>query len=493
MTIASDVSSHSGVAPQRASAWPLVIGLIVYAQLLFSGTRLLKDGDTYWHIAVGRFIIEHHAIPFHDPFSYTMAGTLWSSHEWLSEIALAFVYDAMGWRGVIMLTALCAAIAFAVLTHTLLRFLEPIYAILAVIAALPMAHLLARPHSLALPLLTLWVAGLVVARVQDRAPSKWLLPVMVLWANLHGGFTLGLVLAALFAGEAVLDAPAGTRRTVILQWGAFGALSLLASMATADGPSGLNFTAHVVSSGVSMRWIDEWQSLNFQSFQPMELWLFGALFAGLSLGIRLPWTRVAMLLMFIHLGLAHARFVELTGVLGPLIIAAPLGSELRRLALGTSLGLRAGAASIPASATATAALALAALAITYVSATDPLQRTDDRATPASALAAVKELHLRGNVFNAYQFGGYLIFQGIPLFIDSRSDMYGDKFLKSFIDATLLDDQALPVLLERYDIGWTVFPADNHAVSVLDHMAGWKRVYTDDTAVVHVRTAAAGQP
>jgi hypothetical protein len=315
---------------------------------------------------------------------------------------------------------------------------------------------------------------------------------MVLWANLHSGFTLGLVLAALFAAEALLNAPSGTRRTVILHWGTFGALSLLASMATADGPSGLYFTAHVVSAGVTMRWIEEWQSLNFQSFQPMELWLLGALFGGLSLGIRLPWTRVALLLMLIHLGLAHARFVELTGVLGPLIVAAPLGRELRRLALSASLGLRAGAASIPGSTTVMAGLALAALAITSVSVIDPLQRADDSATPAAALAAVKELHLSGNVFNAYQFGGYLIFQGIPLFIDSRSDMYGDDFLGKFLDATLLEDQALPVLLERYDIRWTLFPPEGHVVGVLDHMAGWTRVYSDDTAVVHVRTQPAGR-
>jgi hypothetical protein len=490
MTIASDVSGPSQAASQQMSAWPPVIGLIVYAQLLFSGTKLLKDGDTYWHIAVGRYIIEHHAIPFHDPFSYTMTGTLWSSHEWLSEIALAFVYDAMGWRGVIMLTALCAAIAFAVLTRTLLRFLEPLYAIIVVIAALPMSHVLARPHSLALPLLTLWVAGLVVARAQDRAPSPWMLPLMVLWANLHGGFTLGLVLAALFAGEALLTAARGTRPIVIRRWGTFGLLSLLASMATADGPSGFYFTAHVAGDGVAMRWVDEWQSLNFQSFQPMELWLFGALFGGLSLGIRLPWTRVAMLLILIHLGLAHARFVELVGILGPLIIAAPLGSELRRLALSASLGLRAGAASIPGSTTVMAGLALAALVVTSVSAIDPLQRADDRATPAAALAAVKELHLSGNVFNAYQFGGFLIFHGIPLFIDSRSDMYGDDFLETFVNATLLEDQTLPALLERYDIGWTLFPPDGHVVGVLDHMAGWKRAYSDDTAVVHVRTTPA---
>jgi hypothetical protein len=497
MTVASALTSDSRPASRLASAWPLIVGLIVYAELLFSGHRLLLDGDTYWHLAVGRFIIDHHAIPFHDPFSFTMRGTLWSSHEWLSELALTLAYYAMGWRGVISLTALCGALGFAVLTRALLRFLEPSYAILAVIAAFPMVmpHVLARPHSLALPLMALWVAGLAAARDENRLPSKWMLPVIVLWANLHGGFTLGLVLAALFAGEAVLNAPVGARRTAIVKWMAFGALSLLASMATADGPSGLLFTADTVTDSVAMAWVDEWQSLNFQTLQPMELWMFGALLGGLTLGIRLPWTRVAMLLLLIHLGLAHARFVELTGLLGPLIIAAPLGSELRRLTREArpEVRLRPGAASIPLNAITAVAVAFAALVITMVSSAPPLERPDDRATPAAALAAVKELHLQGNVFNAMQFGGYLIFQGVPLFIDSRTDMYGDEFLQTFVDATLIEDGTLPALLQRYDIEWTLFPPDGHTVGVLDHMVGWKRAYADGTAVVHVRIAAADHP
>ena len=92
-----------------------------------------------------------------------------------------------------------------------------------------------------------------------------------------------------------------------------------------------------------------------------------------------------------------------------------------------------------------------------------------------------------------QFGGYLIFEGIPLFIDSRTDMYGDDFLQAFVDATLIKDETLPDLLQRYDIQWTLFPADGHTVGVLDHMAGWKRIYADNTAVVHIRTAAVNRP
>jgi hypothetical protein len=72
-------------------------------------------------------------------------------------------------------------------------------------------------------------------------------------------------------------------------------------------------------------------------------------------------------------------------------------------------------------------------------------------------------------------------------------MYGDEFLQTFVDATLIEDGTLPALLQRYDIEWTLFPPDGHTVGVLDHMVGWKRAYADGTAVVHVRIAAADHP
>ena len=69
--------------------------------------------------------------------------------------------------------------------------------------ALTMPHLLARPHVLAMPVMLAWVGGLVAAADRRGAPSFWLLPLMALWANLHGGFVFGLVLIAPIALDAV--------------------------------------------------------------------------------------------------------------------------------------------------------------------------------------------------------------------------------------------------------------------------------------------------
>jgi hypothetical protein len=93
----------------------------------------------------------------------------------------------------------------------------------------------------------------------------------------------------------------------------------------------------------------------------------------------------------------------------------------------------------------------------------------------------------GPVLNEYGFGGYLIYSGVPVFMDGRADMYGDALLKRQIDALMLRDPAdLPRLLNDYRIGWTLLSPGTPALASLDQLPGWRRVHTDAVAVVHVR-------
>ena len=85
-----------------------------------------------------------------------------------------------------------------------------------------MPHMLARPHVLALPLLVAWAAGLIDAADRRAMPSFWLLPLMALWANLHGGFVFGLVLIAPLALDAVIGAEASKQKSLLLRWFGFG-------------------------------------------------------------------------------------------------------------------------------------------------------------------------------------------------------------------------------------------------------------------------------
>src|SRR5258706_12116223 len=181
--------------------------LTVFAIIAFQ-PKVGPDGDSYWHIAAGNWMIEHGEVLRSDPFSYTFAGAPWNAHEWLSEVVFAAVNQAVGWHGLYLLMALFGAATAFLLVRTLLRYLDPVPAFIALQLALVNVVLVAqvRPQFLILPILVLWISELLAARSEQRAPGWILIPLMVLWVNLHGSFMLGLALIAPFALEALIAA-----------------------------------------------------------------------------------------------------------------------------------------------------------------------------------------------------------------------------------------------------------------------------------------------
>jgi hypothetical protein len=471
-------STADSSAPS-ALAWAMAAACAVYGALLIGGEKLLNDADTLWHIAAGRWIWLHRAVPTIDPFSHSFQGQPWVAHEWLAECLTAALYDRLGWTGVVIGAAFAGAAAFAVLSYALSRFLAPKFALPAAALSFVLAapHMTARPHLFAMPLLVLWVAGLVSARAARRTPSPWLLPVMVLWANLHGGFVVGLALCAGLAAEAVLAAPGQARRPTLRKWGLFVAGAGLASLVTPQGIAGWLFPLRLMSLGFSLDFVDEWHAPDFAHFQSIELWFAG--FAALLISYRPRPSPIRVLLLFAlgYMAATHARNAELLAFIGPLLIAEPLGKVMRDRP--SSLDPRAGLA--------LSVFALCAIAAaTSWAAMRGFTREDSHIMPAQALAAARDSGLNGPVFNDYDFGGYLIFSGVPVFVDGRVDLYGDAFMRAYAGAEANEGDALPRLLQRYHIAWTLLPPAAAAVKALDRMPEWRRVYADDKAVVHRR-------
>ena len=116
----------------------------------------------------------------------------------------------------------------------------------------------------------------------------------------------------------------------------------------------------------------------------------------------------------------------------------------------------------------------------------PIARADDPVTPGAALAAAARLGLAGPVYNSEAFGGYLIFRGVPSFIDGRVELYGDTFVTEDFQAENGNEPALTALFARYHIGWTLLLPQAGAIGVLDRLPGWERVYADGQAVIHRR-------
>ncbi len=479
--------SQIGALPRHAL--PLLMAALGYGLALSRGASMLQDPDTYWHIATGDWILRHWAVPHHDPFSFTAAGAPWVDLEWLSEVLMALAYRLGGWSGLVLLAALALGLAMGLLSQRLARWLPPVpNAVLVLLAFLTLLpSLLCRPHVIALPMLVVWAAGLVTARAEGRAPGWVLVPLMALWANLHGSFVAGLGLALVLAVEAVLAAPPGQRRPAALAWGGFVLASVLAACLTPNLLQGLVHPIRMMRAPVMLGAITEWQSPNFQKMQPLEIWLVVGLAVALARGVRLPVVRIVLLLGLMHAGLQHARNEILLGFVGPLILAEPLSRYFRhREAAGSEVSARIGGSVV-------IGAGVAAVLLTALFARHPIARTDDRVTPRAALAHVPPALAARPVLNAYDFGGYLIFRGVRPFIDGRADMYGDRFFSRYLDLLAPRADKLEATLRQDAIAWTILKPTDGAVALLDTLPGWQRLYADKYAVVHARTALLPEP
>jgi hypothetical protein len=494
VTSGLSLSSYSQSDPARspwAPSWPLLVGLGVFIWLaLFKAEPLLSDPDTHWHITVGNWILQHGTVPHVDTYSFTFAGQAWIAKEWLSQVVLAGAYDLGGWGGVGALAAAAVAATFALLLRLLLRDLTPFPALLFTVAAfaLTSAHFLARPHVLAFPVMLWWVAGLVRAVEERRAPKPVLLVAMVLWANLHGGFTLGLVLAGAMALDALVAAKDRTeRRTLFVAWAKFGVAAALAACVTPYGPESMLVTLRIFGLGDALATISEWRSPNFQQQPMQELILLVALYLALSRGLKLPLVRLLIVLGLAHLFLRYARNAEILAMLAPLVIAPVLARQWPALrptteARGWPVMLaRPAGRGLLALCLAVAAL-LAAGLVRFGAVTAP-----EATTPSAALEFVHKAGLKGHVFNHYGYGGYLIESGIPTFIDGRGELFGGDFIKRYVDAAYLHGEtSLEAVLDQYQIEWTFLSKDLPANKLLAHLPGWRLAYSDDQAMIFVR-------
>ena len=465
---------------------PLWVGVGVYALFLLAGNRLLIDPDTMWQVTVGQWIIDHRAVPTTDVYSFTMRGQPWISTQWLAQVLYAKTYAVAGWSGPVVLASSAIAATFALLTKFLSKRLSESTTLVFVAAALALTvpHLLARPHVLAMPVMVVWVGGLIAAADRRRAPSFWLLPLMVLWANLHGGFVFGLVLIAPIALDAVVSASAKFRTSLALRWAAFGILALAASCCTPYGWNALLASQKILELGSALPLIMEWKPTEFGGLGAFEICLLLGIGLSLFRGIKLPPTRILLLLGLLHMAFAQGRAVEILALLAPLVLAAPLARQIG----GAETAVAGGVSSTRGVLFASVAMALVAGTVAYASA----HRFEPHvhSAPVAAVAELKKLNF-SRVFNDYDFGGYLIANGVAPFIDGRTELYGEKFFVDHNAASgLMQPDNLFRLLDQYDIEATLMRTQSAATKLLDHMDGWQKIYSDDIATIHVRKPGA---
>jgi hypothetical protein len=463
---------------------PMWVGVAVYVLLIVAGNRLLNDPDTMWQVTVGQWILDHRAVPRSDIYSFTMNGQPWISTQWLAQVIYAKAYAVAGWSGPVVVAATAITLSFVLMAQFLVRRVSESATLVFIAAAFALTapHLLARPHALAMPVMVMWIGGLIAAADRREAPSFWLLLWLALWANLHGGFVFGVMMVAPIALDAVVGAEASQRKPLAVRWAVFGLAALVASCCTPCGWDALLASKKILSLGAALPLISEWRPADFGKLGAFELYLL--LGAGLALyrGVTLPPTRIMLLLGLVHMALSQSRAADNLAIVAPLILAGPLASQIGGAETFASRQSRRD--------TLLAGVIVLLAAGTLVFASMHRFAPHMRASPVAAVTELKKLDVT-RVFNDYDFGGYLIHAGVPTFIDGRTELYGEKF---FIDHNaangLIEPENLFRLLDEYNIEATLMRTQSAATKLLDHVDGWQKIYSDDIATIHLRKAGA---
>lgn len=477
------------------------------------------DPDLWWHLANGRLMLALGGWPHTDVFSFSAVGHPWVVHEWLADLGMFFAYRVGGLPFLVAIFAL-VVVAGAICLHALLggSGLHPTAAVvLTLVGALAGSTAWgARPQLLNLLFTGVLVCGLLRYR-EGRLRAWYLPPFLWLWANLHSGFLVGLIIAVLFlAGEAFdsIRSSQGMERRRLEQLGLAILAGLALSLVNPYGIDTILFPLGTLTSPLIQSNIQEWASPDFHSMPGL---LFEAILFILLLGLATrrvrarssDWLLAAALL---YLALSSQRHVPLF-----VIASAPLvgrcaqallelaGSHLRALPRRpvAAAALRATPMGFtPANRLALGTLNLALLLVVGAGmvayrALPNLQPSAEAAAlsaaePVQAVDSLLALHRPMRLFNYYDFGGYALWRLYPgggrVFIDGRVEVYGPEVFSQYLAVNYLSS-AWPEVLRRYRPDAIMMPTNHPLVTLLSSDSSWRLLERDRVATVFTRVGS----
>jgi hypothetical protein len=417
--------------------------------------------------------------------------------DWLSEVIFALMYKAGGWRAVVGVAVGAVALTFTLLFAELARQMRLTAALsTAMLAyALSSIYFLARPHLLSFPPLVLWFAGLVRAVESRTSPNLLLLPLMTLWANLHGSFTLGLSVGSLLALEAIFESDHEYRLRVALHWVMFLAGAAIAALITPYGYHSAFSTAQVFVGNEALVYINEWRAWDFSKEFLEGPLIIGLIFVGFLAGVKIRFMRLVIVTILFYMMLVYIRMAPIFALLTPIMIASSVRAQFPFLSLESQqhdqffgLLLRAWRPRY--------ALILSLLLIGSSLLMFSARAIGPRESihPVAAVDYILRTDPSARVYNDFSFGGYLIFRGVKTFIDGRTDqLFGGGFLsRTFGSPNKPNDEFLEVL-DEYKVSSALVRPESGQAKKLDRAPSWQRQYADDVAVVYQRSASGDRP
>jgi len=508
------VTAAGGARPSLASRFArlaLVVGLLAF--LAAAAWFPIRNPDIWFHLAAGRWMLEHGEVIRADPFSFTAAGAPWIAHEWGFEVAAAFLHR-LGGENLLLGVKVVLVLLLVPTLLAACRFagadLLVSGALLAVWTLMSAVYLYARPQVVTYLLLAALMA-LLLRWKSHGGRSLWILPPLFLvWANLHAGFLGGLLVLAIFvAGEGLLSWRPLLRREPSHSAGR-GEVPRLAGVAAACVAATLvnpfgwrlyllpgKITGSAYMQSAVTEWLPSWDARLSRDWDTRIFWgmLVLALLSIVHRFGRTDLTHFALVVVFGLLAARSNRHIPLFGLVALPLVARNLTAAARRY-----LPPRAFAG--PAHATACLVLAASLAGVSAWSAWSsfPITRrasfaggVDHAQVPVDAVDWMEAHHVDGRAFNAYIFGGYLTWRQWPrttVSMDGRNEVYGEALVREHYDA-LGDPAVFDAFDAKHAPEFVLLDARRRDLDqpLFEHLLGseeWSLVHSDRLTNLFVR-------
>jgi hypothetical protein len=481
--------------------------LVLFAIVIADAMRS-ADTDLWGHIHFGNIVLTQRQLFFHAPSSYACppGPRDWILVDWLGQALMALVYDAGGVVGLKLAKFGCVAAVIGLLSLGLAETGAALVVQAAVLLVASFAfilHMQLRTFLADDICLAALMAMLARESYGRRAPLWLAVPMLALWANLHGGFFVGLVAMGLYTavrGVQDLAQGKGIRGTVRLA-----ALTSAVALATLLNPYGLNdwiVIAGVLRNPFTLRHISEFRPLLvvvasfYHEHRPLFTFIsaLAIMIATLATFALTPRADDFALFAIAVLMTVSALYAVRNNALAVIACCIPLCRHAHLLIDRLRPSRNAGAAR-PIGIWPALHAALAVLAVALAIRTGLLSKTLSavEAKPVGALAFMREHKLGGNVLCEFGWADYLLFHDAArtkIFIESIFEAYYPHRQQADFAAVYYAEPGAARVLDAYPNDFVLMPTGSAAYGLMMAQTGWRLIYRDPVSTLFAR---AGSP
>ncbi|MGH2488930.1 MAG: hypothetical protein ACRDFR_04880 [Candidatus Limnocylindria bacterium] len=476
--------------PSTATVFAAGLAGIMVVIVLAKG---LTDPDFFTHVRTGQLIVESGQVPTTDPFSFTWAGQPWTLHEWLSEVVMYLLFSGIGTLPSLIVFGLIPGALLAILLYALVRRDVPLRpaALACVLSAwIFVPYVTFRPQAISWLLMAILVTFLWSLDAARPRRALWLLPLFVVWANIHGLWVVGLGVVALYvlftvAGRTPMAGPLGRRWVAAAFVGC-----LFAVMLTPAGPAGVLYPLRYIDAGDwGLENIHEWQSPDFHG---VAHWgLLTLILTLMAVGLRggTPGWMGALTVLGVAMSLVSLRNAALLAVWSVPVVAMSLAARWpARLTPRPAPASQARTRRVMEAATAVAIVAISAVLVLPQTPAAHLDETVASEFPEAPMDIVLRENLDARILAEYGWGGYVIYRGFDsgarVFVDGRNDMYDQSILEDY-SAIRAADPGWEELLASYRVEAMIWPTSVVLTRGLLDGTVWCEAYRDADQVLYM--------